>query len=390
MGPDTGHNAASSRSSSVVRELRFQRSGRLAWHERDKPSLLDSGDAIVRPFIAGRCDGDTVPIHRPVSRALQAGMALRLIDPIVGSICGRVPYRGPFAIGHECVAEIIGLGPEVTRLRAGQRVVVPWAVSCGTCPPCQRGLTAKCATTAGGGTLAAYGFGAACGPWGGMITDEFRVPFAEHMLVPVPAGIPAERVAAAGDNLADAWRAVVPPLAIREGGTVLVLGGGAKSIGLYAAGLAVAHGAAGVDYLDDDAERRSIAESLGATTGTIRRRPDHRYDVMVEATSRASGLRHAVRALAPGGVCTAVGYYFATGTRLPLMHMYATDATLRLGVSHSRAILPGLLDFLHRTEFPAERVTTRTAGWDEAPDAYATRTTKLVLRRDPLTTEEAP
>ncbi|MEU6642604.1 alcohol dehydrogenase catalytic domain-containing protein [Saccharomonospora sp. NPDC046836] len=368
-----------------MRELRFERSGRLAWHERDKPVLLDPGDAIVRPFIAGRCDGDTLPIHRPVSRPLQAGMALGLVDPVVGSICGKIPFRGPFAIGHECVAEIIALGPEVTRLRVGQRVIVPWAVSCGTCSPCRRGLTSKCVTAARGGTLAAYGFGPASGSWGGMVTDEFRVPFAEHMLVPVPAGVPAERVAAASDNLADAWRAVVPPLAAREGGSVLVLGGGAKSIGLYAAGLAVAHGASVVDYVDDSARRRSIAESFGARSVTTQVRPRHQgYDVVVEATSRSSGLRDAVRALAPGGVCTAVGYYLATGTRVPLMHMYATDATLRLGVSHVRAILPSLLEFLHRTGFPAERVTTRTADWDEAPDAYTVRTTKLVLRREPL------
>lgn len=371
-----------------MRELRFERSGRLAWHERDEPALQDPDDAIVRPFLAARCDGDTVPIHRPVSRALQAGIALRLVDPVVANICGQVPFHGPFAIGHECVAEITALGPRATRLKLGERVVVPWAVSCGTCPPCLRGLTSKCATTANGRALAAYGFGPASGPWGGMITDEFRVPFAEHMLVPVPAGIPAERVAAASDNLADAWRAVVPPLAARTSGSVLVLGGGAASIGLYAAGLAVAHGASVVDYLDDDAERRSIAESFGARSraSASRRQPRHGrgYDVVVEATSRSSGLRHAIRALAPGGMCTAVGYYLASGTRVPLMHMYATDATLRLGVSHARAVLPGLLDFLHRTGFPAERVTTRTAAWDDAPDAYTARTTKLVLRRDPV------
>ena len=83
-------------------------------------------------------------------------------------------------------------------------------------------------------------------------------------------------------------------------------------------------------------------------------------------------------------MCTAVGYYLATGTRVPLMHMYATDATLRLGVSHARAILPDLLEFVDRTGFPAERVTTLAADWDDAPTAYAAKTTKLVLRRDPL------
>lgn len=356
------------------------RSGRLAWHERPAPSLEKPTDALVRPFIAGRCDGDTLPIHRPVSRALQAGMALRLVDRVVGSICGSVPFRGPFAIGHECVAEIVALGPAVCGLHSGQRVVVPWAVSCGTCPPCRRGLTAKCAGA--NGTLAAYGFGPACGPWGGMVTDVFRVPHADHMLVPVPPGVPAERAAAASDNLADAWRAVVPGLVARPGGRVLVLGGGAKSIGLYAAGLAAAHGGT-TDYLDDDPGRCTIAESLGAQPI---RHPRDSYDVVVEAASRPAGLRLALRSVAPGGECTAVGYYLSTGTRLPLMRMYATDATLRVGVSHSRAVLPELLDFLARTGFPAECVTTLTADWDDAPVAYQAKTTKLVLRRPPLET----
>jgi threonine dehydrogenase-like Zn-dependent dehydrogenase len=375
-----------------MRELQFVRSRRLAWQECDAPTLEDTGDAIVRPFLAGRCDGDMVPIHRPVSRALQAGMAVGLVDPVVGCICGDVPFKGPFAIGHECVAEVLAVGSDIRQVRVGQKVVVPWAVSCGSCSRCLRGLTSKCATTTRR-TLAAYGFGPASGPWGGMIADRIRVPFADHMLVPVPANVPALRVAAASDNLPDAWRSVVSPLAEREGASVLILGGGAKSIALYAAGLAVAHGAGIVDYIDHNPERRRIAESFGARAqswssadpvlrGSSRNRG---YDIVVEATSRAPGLRRAVRALAPGGVCTAVGYYLASGTRVPLMHMYATDATLRLGVSHARAILPDLLDFLHRTGFPAERVTTLTADWDDAPTAYTAKTTKLVLQRDPLT-----
>ncbi|HEX6351371.1 zinc-binding dehydrogenase [Actinophytocola sp.] len=159
---------------------------------------------------------------------------------------------------------------------------------------------------------------------------------------------------------------------------MLVLGGGAKSIGLYAAGLAAAHGATTVHYLDADPE---TAESLGAHPTS---QPRSGYDVVVEATSRPAGLRRAIRSLAPGGVCTAVGYYLSTGTRVPLMRMYATDATLRIGVSHSRAVLPDLLDFLDRTGFPAERVTTRTAPWEDAPTACQARTTKLVLHRAPL------
>ncbi|MFI7531264.1 hypothetical protein [Nocardia salmonicida] len=70
------------------------------------------------------------------------------------------------------------------------------------------------------------------------------------------------------------------------------------------------------------------------------------------------------------------------------MHMYANDATLKIGVSNVRPVLPELLDFLAREDFPAELVTTLTADWEDAPHAYTARTTKLVLRRDPLHTAE--
>ena len=374
-----------------MRELQFIKTGQLEWREREAPALVSPTDAIVRPFVAGRCDGDALPLHRQVSRPMQVGMHTGLIDPVVGTILGPVPFQGPFGIGHECVAQVIAVGEDVTAIGVGQVVVVPWAVSCGDCLECSRGLTAKCATTRES-TLSAYGFGPASGPWGGMIVDELRVPFADHMLVPVPDGVDPLRVAAAGDNLADAWRAVVPPLREREGGSVLVLGGGAQSIGLYAAGLAVRHGAEVVDYVDDREERLEIAAALGARThrlsGSSRKSAadvlPQRYDVAVEASSRGAGVRTALRALSPGGICTPVGYYFSPGTKVPLMHMYANDATLRIGVSHVRPVLPELLDFVASSDFPAETVTTVAADWEDAPDAYAARTTKVVLHREPL------
>jgi threonine dehydrogenase-like Zn-dependent dehydrogenase len=368
-----------------MRELQLIRAGRLEWREAPDPSLQQSGDAIVRPFIAGRCDGDTLPIHRRVSRLMQFGMLAGLVDPIVATICGHVPFKGPFAIGHECIAEVIAVGDDVAGVRPGQIVVVPWAVSCGTCDACVGGLTAKCSTTRTS-TLAAYGFGPASGPWGGMVADRIRVPYADHMLVPVPDGVDPLRVAAASDNLSDAWRTVVPPLRERPGASVLVLGGGAQSIGLYAAGLAVQHGAGVVDYVDDRTERLEIAEQFGARPHRrdAKDRLPRQFDVAVEASSTPCGVERALRSLNPGGVCTAVGYYLAPGTKIPLMHMYANDATLKVGVSNVRPVLPSLLEFVARTGFPAEQVTTATADWDDAPRAYTMRTTKLVLRRDPL------
>jgi threonine dehydrogenase-like Zn-dependent dehydrogenase len=369
-----------------MRELTFVRTGVLEWRERPDPTLLEPRDALVRPIVAGRCDGDTLPIHRHVSRAMQIGLRTGLIDPVVAGICGPVPFKGPFAIGHECVAEVMAVGPEAG-LRRGDLVVVPWSVSCGTCRPCRQQITAKCTTTRTS-TLAAFGFGPASGPWGGMIADLLRVPFADHMLVKVPAGVDPLRIAAASDNLSDAWRCVVPPLRARPAGRALVLGGAAQSIGLYAAGLAVAHGAEIVDYLDHDLQRLEIAEALGANAwqvGKGKRRlseaPRRDYDVAVEGTSSSAGVDTALRSLAPGGICQPVGYYLPRGTKVPLMHMYANDTTLKIGVSNVRTVLPDVLDFMAANEFPAERVTTITANWDDAPDAYTQRATKLVLRR---------
>ncbi|MET8779580.1 alcohol dehydrogenase catalytic domain-containing protein [Nocardia sp. NPDC004654] len=375
-----------------MRELQFIRAGHLEWRDRPDPVLEAGGDAIVRPFVAGRCDGDTMPIHRHVSRAMQLGIRAGLVDPVVASICGPVPFQGPFGIGHECIAEVLEVGPEVTGLARGDVVVVPWSVSCGHCRECTRGLTAKCATTRES-TLAAFGFGPASGPWGGMVADRLRIPHADHMLVRLPDGLDPLRVAAASDNLADAWRCVVPSLALRPGGSVLVLGGAAQSIGLYAAGLAVAHGAEVVDYVDHRPERLAIAEKLGARPHRTRKKqlraadiPARRYDLVVEGTSTATGVDLALRSLEPGGICTPVGYYLPPGTKVPLMHMYANDATLKIGVSNVRPVLPDLLEFVARTGFPAEQVTTLLAAWDDAPDAYTAHTTKLVLHRPPLGT----
>jgi alcohol dehydrogenase len=390
MSFDTGSSPRWRKNNASMRELTYIRAGRLEWRERETPRLEEPGDAIVRPFIAGRCDGDTMPIHRRVSRAMQVGIRTGLIDPIVATICGHVPFQGPFAIGHECIAEVVAVGDDVT-LRPGQVVVVPWSVSCGSCCECRRGLTAKCSTTRAK-TLAAYGFGPACGPWGGMVADALRVPFADHMLVPVPDGVDPLRVAAASDNLADAWRSVVPGLRRRPGGRVLILGGAAQSIGLYAAGLAVRHGAEVVDYIDDRPERLEIAEKLGARVHRVTKKrkrshadiPRRDYDVALEGTSSAAGVDVALRSLAPGGVCQPVGYYLSSDTRVPLMHMYANDATLRIGVSNVRPILPELLEFVATTGFPAEQVTTLTADWDDAPQAYTAHTTELVLHRPTL------
>ncbi|MFE2996054.1 hypothetical protein ACFXG4_13675 [Nocardia sp. NPDC059246] len=116
--------------------------------------------------------------------------------------------------------------------------------------------------------------------------------------------------------------------------------------------------------------------------------PRRDYDIAVEGTFTAAGVDLALRSLGPGGCCQPVGYYLPVGTKVPLMHMYATDATVKIGVSNVRPILPEVLDFVAHHDIPAEIVTTMTAAREDAPAAYTAHTTKLVLRREPLGVSE--
>jgi threonine dehydrogenase-like Zn-dependent dehydrogenase len=119
-----------------VRELNLFGADDLRWVEKPEPVLLTASDAIVRPFVVSRCDGDVLPIHaRGVTRGLQAGLKAGLIDPAVGHICGPVPFRGPFAIGHECIAEVVNVSSQVRDVQPGDRVVVPGQSPVGSARP---------------------------------------------------------------------------------------------------------------------------------------------------------------------------------------------------------------------------------------------------------------
>lgn len=374
-----------------MKQLMYIKKNTLEWWETKEPILQKASDVIVRPLAAARCDGDKLFLFYNITPVLSAGMAIHYLDPITKKLFGNKPFKAPFAIGHECVAEIVSCGDEVKHFKIGDKVIVPYAISCGDCSHCLSGLTSKC-TEAGDTLFSTFGLGDPLGLWGGMITDKFRVPFADNMLVKVPAGVDPLSLASASDNIPDAWRTVAPYLKERPGAPVLVVGGSAESIGLYAAGIAVALGASHVDYVDYQPARLAIAKSLGANPIEI---PKHRgkwfrenapeisgrYPITVDASMNQDGLRFAIRSLAPGGMCTTVGYYFQKGTAIPLMQMYANDSTLCTGVSHARAALPDVLALIESKKFQPEKITTLLAPWGDAAEAYLERTTKVVVHR---------
>jgi len=240
--------------------------------------------------------------------------------------------------------------------------------------------------------VAAYGFGDPAGGFGGAVSDLLRVPHADAMLVAVPHGIDPVRIASASDNIPDAFRTVAPHLRARPDASVLVVGGSARSIGLYAAAIACAMGASRVDYVDTDPTRLAIAAKVGANpilrTGGARwfqravPASGRGYDISVDASNEERGLDYAVRALASGGVCTSVGFYFRKGTPLPLWRMYLDGTSFRTGLSNPRADLPDVLALVGEGRFHPELVTTRVADWDTADEAVLDRdATKIVLVR---------
>lgn len=379
-------------------QLTYVKKNKLEWWDIKEPKLESAGDVIVRPLAAARCDGDKAFLFFDITPALQAGMAIHYLDPITKSMFGKKPFKAPFAIGHECVAEILSCGDEVNNFKVGDKVIVPWAISCGSCSHCLSGLTSKC-KDAGETLFSSFGFGEPMGPWGGMITDKFRVPFADNMLVKVPPGVDPISLASASDNIPDGWRTVAPYLKEKPGAPVLIVGGSAASIGLYAAGIAVALGSSKVDYLDYEPARLAIAKSLGANPIEISKKNRGKwyrgnapkisgaYPITVDASMNQDGLRFAIRSLAPGGVCTTVGYYFQKGTSIPLMQMYVNDSTLHTGISHARASLPDVLALIESKKFQPEKITTLLANWDDAAEAYLERTTKVVIHRPSMFTD---
>ena len=338
-----------------MRSLEYVEPRTLRWVDAPEPRLESDADAIVRPVAATTCDLD---------RAL---------------IAGRTPFEGSFAIGHECVAEVVEIGDGKGGLEPGQLVIVPWNVFCGECRRCLEGLTAHCLEAP---RYAMYGLPVG-GDFGGFFSDLVRVPWGARTLVPLPPGVSPRAVASASDNLTDAWLRVGPLLRDSPGSEVLVVGG-TPSIGLYAAAFAVAMGAGRVDYVDPDPARRALAQGFGAEVlEEPPERSDRReYRITVDASARPDGLVAALRAAAPGGTCTSVGIYFGE-TPLPLGDMYMGGVSLETGRPNVGLAIPAVLELVAEGAVDPTPVFSGEVPWDDAADALAELPRKpLVVRED--------
>jgi len=340
-----------------MRALVYTGPRQLEWQDVVEPKLASADEAIVHHLAVATCD----------------------LDAFI--VAGKSPFPPPFQLGHEGVAEVLEVGDRVQSVRPGDRVLVPFQISCGTCVACRQGRTGNCETLSLGQTYG-FGFGEEGTRWGGFLSEKVRVPFADAMLVPIPTGVTPELAASASDNITDAYRTVAPHLQARPGAAILVCGGaGPGSIGVLAVAHALALGAEKVLYVDEDPGRRAIAEGYGAETlDHVPDQLDGRYPITVDASASREGLALALSSLDRDGVCTSTGIYFDPETvpPLPLLGLYVLGATFHTGRIHARRDAPAVLDMLASGVLDVEPVIT-TVPFAEAADALLERFTKLVF-----------
>jgi alcohol dehydrogenase len=333
----------------------------LAWEEVETPTIIDPRDALVRPLAVARCD----------------------LDPAIA--VGLYPMTGPFVMGHEMVGEIVGLGAGVPGFSRGDRVIVPFQLSCSACDPCRRGLTNACSEVAMG---TAFGLGPHGGvDLGGALAECVRVPWADVMLIALPDNV--DPIAAAGipDNVSDGYRCVAGPLRDRPGSDVLVVGGLAPSVGLYAVMSAVALGARSVVYVDDDRERLALAASLGADAvdacgDWADLRLDRKFPVVVDANVLDAGRNLAFRSVEPCGTVTSVSGGASAMSSLPLQKMYNKGVRYEIGRVHAVATARPVLDLVANGTLDPARVVSSVVPFSDAAAGMTASGPKIIFVND--------
>lgn len=344
-----------------MRALVFRGPMDLDWEEVAAPEIHEPRDALVRPLAVARCDLD---------------FAIAI---------GLYPIQPPFVMGHEMVGEVVAVGDQAGTVRPGDRVIVPFQLSCLRCSPCRRGHTNACAAVAPG---TGFGLGPHGGhDLGGALAELVRVPWADVMLIPLPADLDPVSAAGIPDNVADGYRCVAEPLRARPGADVLVVGGLAASVGLYAVMAATALGAASVVYVDDDPGRLALAASLGAETVDARGRwdglkLDRRFPVAVDANVLDAGRDLALRMVEPCGTVTSVSGGATSHAQLPLSAMYNRGVRYEIGRVHACATAGPVLDLVTSGALDPGRIVTDVVPFSDAVAAMTAPATKVVFVND--------
>jgi threonine dehydrogenase-like Zn-dependent dehydrogenase len=359
----------------------------------EDPTIEEPTDAIVRITSSGICGSD-LHLYEVMAPFLDEGDVL----------------------GHEPMGVVEATGPEVTDIEPGDRVVIPFNISCGQCYMCEQGLQSQCETTQvsnQGKGAALLGYTKLYGQVPGGQAELLRVPQAHYGPVKVPHGPPDERFVYLSDVLPTAWQAV-QYADVPSGGTVAVFGLG--PIGQMCCRIALHRGASEVFGLDLVDERLELARRHGAHTLDIRslddvadalrdltdgRGPDAVIDAvgmeahgaplgklahalagmlpdavaarMIEKAGidRLSVLYDAIDAVRRGGTISLSGVYGGAADPIPMMDLFDKQIQLRMGQANVKRWIPEIMPLLLDGDpLAVEDLATHRLPLDQAPHAY--------------------
>jgi threonine dehydrogenase-like Zn-dependent dehydrogenase len=358
------------------------------------PMIEEPTDAIIRVTSTGLCGSD-----------------LHLYE-----VMGAFMDEGD-VLGHEPMGIVEAVGSEVTQIKPGDRVVIPFNIACGHCFMCDQGLHSQCETTQvvdQGKGAALFGYTKLYGQVPGGQSEFLRVPQAQFGPIKVPEGPPDDRYVYLSDVLPTSWQAV-EYAAIPDGGTVAVFGLG--PIGQMSARIALRRGASQVFGVDLVPDRLAVAASHGVRPVDISndgngaeqlreltggRGPDSVIDAVgMEAhgspfgklahqlagmlpdavtrqmmdkvgVDRLSVLHAAIDAVRRGGTISLSGVYGGSADPMPMMDLFDKQIQLRMGQANVKHWIPSILPLLEDESDPldVEGLATHHLPLDEAPHAY--------------------
>ncbi len=328
-----------------MKALVYHGPGQKAWEDVPDPVIKDATDAIVRIDTTTICGTD---LH-----------ILKGDTPEVA--VGRV-------LGHEAVGTVQEVGPGVTTVKQGDRVLVSCISACGRCQYCREGRSGQC--TGGGGWILGYMID-------GTQAEYVRVPFADTSTYPLPEGASDEEILMLADILPTGYEVGVLNGQVRPGDTVAVVGAGPVGLAaitgarLYTPGHVIA-----IDLAD---ARLEAAISFGADLTVNNSRDDavayvnsvtggRGADVAIEAVGVPASFELCTKLVRPGGHVANIGVHGKPAT-LHLESLWIRDITITTGLVDAYST-PTLMRLVEAHQIDAARFATHHFKLSDITEAY--------------------
>jgi threonine dehydrogenase-like Zn-dependent dehydrogenase len=371
----------------------------LTWHGKGDmrcevvadPTIEDGRDAIIKVTACAICGSD-----------------LHIYDGVIPSM-----EHGDI-VGHETMGEVVEVGKGNTKLKVGDRVVVPFTIACGECFFCKRGYFSGCersnpnkdkaAKLWGNSPAGLFGYSHLLGGFSGGQAEYLRVPYADVGPIKVPDHLSDEQVLFLSDIFPTGYMAA-DFCNIQQGDTIAIWGCGPvgqmaiRSAFLFGAerviaidtvperlALARSAGAMTLDFMDDDIYDRIMELTHGrgadACIDAVGTEPETMasFDSMIDrikvatfmGTDRPHVLRQAIHCTRNFGTVSIVGVYGGFVDKIPMGSAINRGLTFRMAQTPVQHYLPILLERIEKGEIDPSFVITHRGRLEDGPDLYKT------------------